>query len=87
MTYAEQMLETMPNKSAVDMGALVECSDACFACAQACTACADDCIREHNVQMLERCIGLNLDCADLCSTTGRLSSCQTSGSRHWSARR
>jgi hypothetical protein len=34
--------------------------------------CADACLGEQDVQMLVCCIRLNLDCADVCATTGRL---------------
>src|SRR5690554_5492529 len=42
-------------------------------CAQACTACADACLSEDMVAELTKCIRTNLDCADLCETTGIVS--------------
>ena len=39
--------------------------------------CADDCLGEESVQELTACIRLNLDCADICATTGRVVSRQT----------
>ena len=49
---------------------------ACFDCAHACAQCADDCLREHRREDLAKCIGLNLACADVCETTGRIISRQ-----------
>jgi uncharacterized protein DUF326 len=77
MAYAQPMAQTSPQKSPLDAEALVEGIRACFDCAQACTACADACLGERQVQRLTRCIRLNLDCADVCVTTGRLLSRQT----------
>jgi hypothetical protein len=42
------------------------------ACAQTCTACADACLREKDLDAMRACILADLDCADLCATTGRL---------------
>lgn len=69
MTYAQPMVQSSPQKSSLDMGALVECIRACTDCAQACTACADACLGERDVQMLVRCIRLDLNCADICAAT------------------
>lgn len=41
-------------------------------CAHTCTACADACLCEDDPSDQRRCIRLNLDCADICSATGRL---------------
>ena len=78
MTHVAQMLQTHPSKAQIDEAVLRECIEACFDCAQTCTACADACLGEQqHLQMLVRCIRLNLDCADVCETTGRLLSRQT----------
>ncbi len=53
------------------------CIEACVECAQACTACADACLSEDNVAELSKCIRTNLDCADICETTGRVLSRHT----------
>src|SRR5215210_3758151 len=58
------MVQTNPSQAPADESTLAECIEACFDCAQACTACADACIGEGDVQMLGRCIRLDLDCAD-----------------------
>ena len=68
----QRMMETHPVKPMRDRNAWVDAIEACFACAQGCTACADACLAEHHVEDLVRCIRLNLDCADICMTTGRL---------------
>jgi hypothetical protein len=77
MIHAPQMLETHPSSAAVDASMLVECIEACYDCAQSCTACADACLGEEDPKSLARCIRLNLDCADICDTTGRIVSRQT----------
>ncbi|CAN5619631.1 four-helix bundle copper-binding protein [soil metagenome] len=68
----QQMLQTHPSPSPFDRAALLECIQACFECTQSCTSCADACLAEDKVKQLLRCIRLNLDCADVCDTMGRL---------------
>jgi hypothetical protein len=78
MTHATAMLDTYPaDLGNVDKQALADCIDACFDCAQTCTACADACLSESMVAELTKCIRTNLDCADICDTTGRLLSRHT----------
>ena len=77
MSRIEAMLETHPLQNDVDSQALLSCIEACFECAQTCTACADACLGESQVAELVECIRLNLDCADICETTGRLLTRQT----------
>lgn len=78
MTTAGAMLETYPaSLGGVDRDALRRCIDDCFTCAQACTACADACLSESSVAELTKCIRTNLDCADICDTTGRVLSRHT----------
>ncbi len=76
MSHAKQMIETNPNEVPVNADVLANCIDACFDCVQACTNCADACLGEEDVQMLSRCIRLDLDCADVCDATGRILSRQ-----------
>jgi hypothetical protein len=79
MTHAREILTSSPSPlPGVDVGVLAEAAQAAFDCAQACTACANACLGEARVQDLVRCIRLNLHCADLCDTTGRLISRQES---------
>jgi len=48
------------------------CIAACADCAAACTLCADACLSEPMAAELAVCIRLDLDCADLCTATGRM---------------
>jgi hypothetical protein len=73
MSHTVAMLDAYPaDLGQVDRDALAACIDACFSCAQVCTACADACLSEEMVADLTKCIGTDLDCADLCDTTGRV---------------
>ena len=45
------------------------CIEACNACAEACDSCAAACLNEPDAALLERCIALDADCAQLCRTT------------------
>ena len=82
---ARHMLDTYPRESHLDRQLLVRCIEACYDrcieacydCSEACTQCADDCLSEQDLQELAKCIRLNLDCADVCQTTGRVVSRQT----------
>lgn len=79
MSHSHEMLASSPAPiPGVDVGLLSAAARAAFDCAQACTACANACLGEAAVQDLVRCIRLNLHCADLCVTTGRLISRQES---------
>jgi len=42
------------------------CIEACNECAVACNHCAAACLKEHNVEMMSRCIALDMDCAAIC---------------------
>jgi hypothetical protein len=75
--HLSEMLETHPNPAALDRGALLACIQACFECEQTCTSCADACLAESMVAELRHCIRVNLDCADVCATTGRVLARQT----------
>ncbi len=75
-TSVSDMLRTAPKGPFLQGDGLASCIDAAFDCAQACTGCADACLGEDNVKMLERCIRLNQDCADVCTATGRMLSRQ-----------
>jgi Domain of Unknown Function (DUF326) len=77
MTTAMPMLDTYPREFNVEAATLARCIDECFACAETCTMCADSCLSEEDVQMLTKCIRLDLDCADICSATGRVVARQT----------
>ena len=76
----QEMLRTHPRKPSMELNELAACITACIECANSCTSCADACLGEEKVQMLTRCIRLNLDCADICETTARILSRQTEAS-------
>jgi hypothetical protein len=77
MTTASEMLRTYPATINLDRSLLAQCIEACLECAQACTGCADACLSESSVAHLVTCIRTNLDCADVCETTGRVLSRHT----------
>jgi hypothetical protein len=77
MRHVEKMLDTHPHPPQGDRAALAACIRACYDCAQSCTACADACLGEAGVETLVGCIRMNLDCFDVCVTTGNLLSRQT----------
>jgi hypothetical protein len=72
MQQIEQMVSTVANRFSVDAKILARCAEACFACAATCRMCADACLGEQKIDMLRRCIGRNLDCADQCIATGNI---------------
>lgn len=69
-----EMLKSHPMQGHMDLQELVKCIEDCYSCAQTCVTCADACLSEDNVDMLRRCIQLNLICADQCAVTGKLMS-------------
>ncbi|RDV44748.1 four-helix bundle copper-binding protein [Leifsonia sp. ku-ls] len=78
MSTATRMLETYPaDLGGVDRDKLGACIEACIECAQACTACADACLSEEMVSELIKCIRTDLDCADICASTGNVLSRHT----------
>jgi hypothetical protein len=75
---AREMLSSHPTGTDLDESALAGCIEACFECAQTCTACADACLEESGGELdLRHCIRTDLDCADICETTGKVLSRQT----------
>ena len=77
MTTITALLNTYPRDINTDRDLLAECIAACVECAQACTACADASLSEDMIAELRTCIRTNLDCADICETTGRVLSRHT----------
>jgi hypothetical protein len=71
MTTSE-LLASSPAAPADRLDLFARCIDACAAGAQACLVCADACLAEPTTGELIGCIRLDLDCADICTTTGRL---------------
>ena len=80
MSYAKPMLDSHPHEVHLDPDLLASAIEASLECAQACTACADACLWEDRVADLRKCIGLDLDCADVCAATARVLSRQPSHS-------
>ena len=74
---AQEMISTHPQVRGQTNDALIRCVEECCSCAQTCTSCADACLAEDMVKSLTQCIRLNLDCADVCNTTGRLATRRT----------
>ena len=51
-----------------------QCIDACFSCARLCETCHDDMIgmpSHGDTQLMERCIRLCRECADICAMAAR----------------
>lgn len=72
MDRLQKMLDTHPDPAGSDRDAARRCIEACYECAQTCAICADACLSEENVADQVACIRLNLDCAEVCRTTGLL---------------
>jgi hypothetical protein len=49
-----------------------QCIEACLACAAICDHCATSCLKEENVQMMTKCVQLDMECATICYATARL---------------
>ena len=78
MSHVTAMLDAYPKDLGnIDRQKLADCIHACFACGETCTACADACLSEDMVAELTKCIRTNLDCADICTTTGTVLSRHT----------
>ena len=58
------------------------CIDACNACATACNACLAGCLREEDMQMMTRCIALDIDCAAICQLTASATARNSEMARH-----
>ena len=73
MNHIESMLNAHPNRSRMESAAgYAAAINACLDCEQTCNSCADACIAEDKLQMLQRCIRLDLDCAAICNATATL---------------
>lgn len=78
MQNVDIMIKAHPMGSSFNINELSDCITECFSCGQTCQSCADACLAEDNVKDLIKCIRLNLDCADVCITTGSMLSRLTS---------
>jgi len=74
-----EMIAAHPGPPPVDAEALARCIEECFTCEATCTSCADACLGEDDVADMVGCIRTDLDCADVCSATGRILARQGSG--------
>ena len=77
--HVQEMIRSHPAVHGGEGAALIRCIEACYDCAQTCTVCADACLGEEMVKDLVGCIRLDLDCADICATTGQIASRRTGG--------
>jgi hypothetical protein len=50
------------------------CIDACLRCASICNYCASACTRENDIQMMAKCIQLDMECAAICYAAAQLMS-------------
>lgn len=76
--HISAMIDAHPQGAgSIDKERLAEGIAACLECAQTCTVCADACLGEDMVADLSACIRTDLDCADICATTGNILSRQT----------
>ena len=72
MSHAREMLEAGSGPVGLGAAEVAAAIDACADSAQACTSCADSDIAEQDVAAMRDCIGLCLDCADVCGATERV---------------
>lgn len=75
--HAQEMISSHPQVRGNTNDVLIRAVEETFACAQTCIACADACLGEDMVADLTECIRLNLDCADVCITTGKTATRRT----------
>jgi hypothetical protein len=74
MSYARPMLDTFSRTVDVDADVLAAAIDAMSDCAQACDADNAADLGEHHLADLVRCIRLCLDCTDICTAAGAVTS-------------
>lgn len=71
MDMVRQIFGTHPKSAQIDAEQYARAAIDFGNCGITTTVCADACLSEPHVQMLAKCIALNLDCADSCATTAR----------------
>ena len=74
---ALKMIKLHPDVKGNVSERLIKCIEECYSCAQICLSCADACLAEKEIDKLRQCIRLNLDCENVCLTTGALASRRT----------
>jgi hypothetical protein len=63
------------------MEAWKSCIDSCNACFTACNFCALSCLGEKDVQMLAKCIALDMECAAFCRFSSELMSMESTSAK------
>lgn len=71
MDMVMQMFQSHPRGEQVDVEQYAQAVREFTNCEITATICADACLSEPHVQMLAKCISLNLGCADSCALTAR----------------
>jgi hypothetical protein len=51
-----------------------DCIRACIECAAACDRCASACLQENGIDMMRKCIQLDMECAAICYAAARIMS-------------
>jgi uncharacterized membrane protein len=72
MSRMQDIFAAHPHAAGSNGAVALQCVESCMECSNVCSTCADACLSEAAVADMVRCIRLNLDCADICDTTGRL---------------
>lgn len=75
--HVKEMISSHPHVQGSTNDVLIRCIEECYSCAQTCTSCADACLGEKMLEQLTQCIRLNLDCADVCASTGSVATRRT----------
>lgn len=80
MSKIQQMLSTYPADTGMAPQKLAKAVDKLYEAAGVCTSCADACSAEQDPAMLAmstKCMRMDQDCADICTTTARVLARQT----------
>src|SRR5262245_41374867 len=77
MTF-RQIVDKHPVTGSDFRDALLRCAEECLDCGASCTACADASLSESDVLELRSVIRACLDCADVCDSTARIATRQSS---------
>jgi hypothetical protein len=51
-----------------------ECIEVCLECAIACSRCAVSCLQENDIEMMRRCINLDMECETICYAAAKIMS-------------
>ena len=77
MTF-RQIVAKHPLPGGAVRDTLLRCAEECLDCGASCTACADASLSESDVLELRGVIRVCFDCADVCNSTARIATRQTS---------